>query len=744
MIGSRAELLLAAVGLSLAPVAASGQGWIEPPPGVDRGFAVERVHGDVNVRIEGRVALVEVSEWFRNHGPRVAEGHYLYPLPGEAAFRGFSLFQGDTELRGEIMDAEQARSIYEEIVRRRADPALIELAGQGLLRARVFPIEPGAERKVTLRYTQLLVRAGDALRLDWVGARSGRAGADRERAGAPTSRPSPTSFEVLVEDGGAFLEPFSPTHALEVKREGGGLAVRLSEELVGRLSLFLPLARDAIGVSVAAHRPAGEDGYVMLTLSPGRGTPEHQPRDVTVVLDVSGSMSGEKISQAQEALRSLLGTLEGDDRFRLIAFSNAVRMYSDDWVGAASPSLADARRWVDGLVADGGTNIGGALTEAFRLESPPERLPLVVFLTDGLPSVGEQSPERLADLAEQRSGRARVFAFGVGHDVNTHLLDRLGEAGRGSTQYVQPGENVERALGLLALKIRYPVVTDVEIAGAPVRLTEVYPVRLPDVFAGDELVVFARYLGDGEGRVRVRGRRSGRETTFETVGTFPRRTEANAYIPRLWASRKLGHLMRQLWTEGESESLVRQIRDVAVRYGLPSPYTSYLVQEPDALADRLALPVAFRRDAASPSPRSRPVVASGEAAVRRAQEARSFREAKTVGALQAAEDEVLEELAQGGEGTRTVGGRIFRPDGGVWVEVALDPAMEVIRVKAFSPAWLRLTEALPELRPVLRELTRVTLAGESVAIGVGPDGIETLDDGALSRLVSRFRGSGGS
>jgi len=742
MVGSRAGFVLSMLACTLAPVAAWGQGWIEPPPGVVSGFVVERVRGEVHVRIDGRVALVEVSEWFRNEGRRAAEGHYLYPLPGEAVFRGFSLFQGDAELRGEIMDAEQARAIYEEIVRRRADPALIELAGEGLLRARVFPIEPGTERKVTLRYTQLLERAGDALQLDWVGARSGGAQQGPERPDTP--RQSPTSFEMLVEDGSAFLEPFSPTHPLEVGRAGGALTVRLSGELVGRLSLFLPLAHDAIGVSVAAHRPPGEDGYAMLTLSPGRGAPGHQARDITVVLDVSGSMSGEKIAQAQEALRSLLGTLERDDRFRLIAFSNAVRLHSDRWVGATAASVDDARRWVDGLVADGGTNIGGALTEAFRLESPPERLPLVVFLTDGLPSVGEQSPERLADLAEQRSGRARVFAFGVGHDVNTHLLDRLGEVGRGSTEYVQPGESVERALGLLAVKIRHPILTDVEIAGAPVQLAEVYPIRLPDVFAGDELVVFARYRGEGEGRLRVQGRKAGRETAFETVASFPGRTEANAYIPRLWASRKLGHLMRQLWTEGESESLVRQIRDVAVRYGLPSPYTSYLVQEPDMLADGVARPIGLRRDGASSMPQSRPSMASGEAAVRRAVEARSFREAKSVGALQAAEDEVLDRLGLRAEATRTVGGRIFRLDGGVWVEAALDPIVEVIHVKAFSAAWFRLTEALPELRPVLRDLTRVTVAGASVAISVGADGVETLDNDDLSRLVSRFRGRGRS
>ncbi len=742
MIRARPSLKWVAAALALSPASARGQGWIEPPPGMSPGSAVERVRGEVHVRIDGRVALVEVSEWFRNVGPRVAEGHYLYPLPREAVFRGFSLFQGDAELRGEIMDADRARSIYEEIVRRRADPALIELAGQGLLRARVFPIEPGAERKVTLRYTQLLGRAGDALQLDWVGARGGSDRPGHEGPAGPPSLQSLTTFDLRVDDGGAFLDPFSPTHALEVEREGGALLVRLADALAGRLSLFFPLARDAIGLSVVAHRPAGEDGYVMLTLSPGRGTAPTQPRDLTVVLDVSGSMSGEKIAQAQEALRGLLGTLDRRDRFRLVAFSNAVHMHSADWVEPTARTLRDARAWVDGLVADGGTNIGGALSEAFRLVSPPQRLPIVVFLTDGLPSVGEQSPERLADMAEERAGRARVFAFGVGHDVNTHLLDRLGEAGRGSTQYVQPGENVERALGLLAAKVQHPVLTDVEIAGAPVRLTEMYPVRLPDVFAGDELVIFARYQGAGEGRLRVRGQRAGREAFFETSASLPGRTDANAYIPRLWASRKLGHLMRQLWTEGETESLVRQIREVATRYGLPSPYTSYLVQEPDVLADRRFFPLGFQRGDGVQVPPASPAAASGEAAVRRAQEARSLREAKTVDALQAAERDMVGRLGNGAMETRTAGGRIFRSKDGVWVDVALDPATEVVQVKAFSPAWLRLTEALPEIRPVLRELTHVTLAGEAVALEIGPEGVESLDDRALSRLVTRFRRSG--
>jgi len=473
---------------------------------------------------------------------------------------------------------------------------------------------------------------------------------------------------------------------------------------------------------------------------------------VTVVLDVSGSMSGEKIEQAKSALRTLLGSLGRDDRFRLVAFSNDVRPQSEAWTDARGVGLERARAWVDGLVADGGTNIGGALDEAFRLESPRGRLPVVLFLTDGLPSVGEQSPERLADRAQARAGRARVFAFGVGHDVNTHLLDRLSEAGRGSTEYVEPGENVERAVSLLAAKVSHPVLTDLELGDAPVRLTEIYPVRIPDVFAGEELILFGRYTGQGRGTVQVRGQRAGRVERFATSADFPRSSDANAFIPRLWASRKLGHLTRQIWTEGETPGLVEEIRTVALRYGLPSPYTSYLVQEPDVVADapgtlgaaRRQLGARFEQIVAS-APSVAPKSASGAGAVRMAAEARRMRDASSMGALEEAEADLADRLdLAGGAAARVVAGRIFRWDEGVWKDVAHPESGPVVQVKAYSAAYFGLLKALPELRPVLRELDPVLVAGGRVSIQIGDQGAETLSEAQMNDMVTRFRQAPGA
>jgi Ca-activated chloride channel family protein len=724
-----------------APVGA--QGWIEPLPGrLDPG--VVKVRTNVIVRVTDRVAAVEVEEWFRNGGGvPFGEGDYLYPLPGEAVFQNFSLFQGDVELRGETLPADRARAIYEDIVRRRKDPALIELVGHGLVRARVFPIGAGETRRIIMRYTQVLDRAGDALQFRYAagGRFAGIAPAGQERVQGPqhTAEPAPLTFRLIVEGGERFRDPFSPTHEVRVTRDDGRLEVRPQDSLTGDFALFLPLAGNAVGLTLAAHRPSGEDGYFMLTLSPEQVAAAHVPRDVTVVVDVSGSMSGEKMEQARGALRQLLGTLAVQDRVRLIAFSTGVRSWREDWTVATPAALRDAREWVERLSPDGGTNISGALEEAFRATSPAARLPIVVFMTDGLPSTGETNPERITAEAERTHGRARVFAFGVGYDVNTQLLDGLSAAARGSTQYVQPGEDVEQAVGALAAKVQHPVLADLELGDAPVRLTEVYPSRLPDLFAGEELIVFGRYEGGAEsGSLTVAGTRSGRSERYTTTARFPRHTNDNDFIPRLWASRKLGALTRTIRLEGANPERIDEVRRTALRYGLLSEYTSYLVLEPGALVAR-GNPPAVSLDA---------LVVTGQAAVASAEQSRRERETRTladVAATQKSADSLRAAGAVAGNGAlqagaRTVAGRGFTLRAGVWTDVSHATSKRVVVVRAFGDAYFALLRALPELEPYWKELASSLVAGADVSLRVGDDGEDRLTAAEVARIVTRFRG----
>ena len=706
---------------------AMAQGWIEPVRPMPQ-FGVRKVRTAVNVEVSGRIARVEVEEWFRNDGGGLGEADYLYPLPSGAVFNNFSLFQGDKELRGETMNADQARAIYEDIVRRKKDPALIELAGHGLLRSRVFPIAAGETRKITLRYTQVMSRAGDALQLKYA-AGTGRA-------------ESPASFTMTIADGRAYGTPFSPTHEMDVRRTGGRVTVRPAADLTGDLELFLPLVRGAVGITAVTHRPSREDGFVMLTLSPGEAQTEVVARDITAVIDVSGSMSGEKIAQARNALRALLASLNERDRFRLIAFSDQVRSYREDWTVATRSTVAQAEQWVDRLRAEGGTNIAGALAEAFDAASPDSRVPFVIFVTDGLPSIGEQNPERIAERVERTRGRARVFAFGVGYDVNTYLLDRLSSAARGSTQYVQPNEDVERAVSRLAQKIQRPVLTDLRIAGSPARLVEVYPAQLPDLFAGEDLVVFARYEGSGTGPITITGRRNGRTETFATRVSFPSHELDNEFVTKLWAARKVGSLAQQLKLKGPNQEILEALRQTALRYGIISEYTSYLVLEEEdqrMVRQQNARPsvgriAGNRAPNSPPPPPAAPAAASGQGAVVHAEAMRRVREASSAADLESAQ----KMAADASSGMRMIAGRSFRDTNGVWTDQR-HQKQTVVTIEPFSSAYFDVLRAMPELEPIWKALPHSLTAGKQVSVAVKGGGIKQISAAELTRLVQRFR-----
>ena len=719
--------------IAVLGLTASGhaQGWIDPIR-PQPSFGVHKLRTSVTVHVAGRVATVEVEELFRNDGPPFGEGDYLYPLPGEAIFSNFSLYQGERELRGETMDAAKARSIYEAIVRRKRDPALIELVSHGLLRARVFPIASGETRKITLRYTQLLTRAGDALQFRYA---AGSANAsprpmpvvmsDDVRRQRPVTA-APLTFTLIIDDARAFGAPFSPTHEVRVERMGNRVVVRPNAEISGDFDVFMPLARGAVGLTMVSYRPSEEPGFFMLTVSPGKVAERAVPRDITAVIDVSGSMSGEKIEQARAALHALLGTLAAGDRFRLIAFSDQVRSFRREWLTATRSNIDSAEDWIQTLQANGGTNIAGALQEAFVLGSPAERLPFVIFITDGLPSVGEENPERLAQRAQRSRGRTRVFAFGVGYDVNTYLLDALSAAARGSTQYVKPGEDVTRPIATLANRIRFPVLADLRIGDAPVTIAEIYPVELPDLFADEELIIVGRYHGAARGRISIRGSRAGRTELFSTDADFTAHQLGNEFISRIWAARKVGYLSQRLRLRGNDEETLQQLRETALRYGILSEYTSYLVQEPQ-LADLSGpVPPMVRREF------------SGQAAVGAAEAARAKREVKTAAAVQAL---VASDQAQNASADRrVVAGRSFRNVGGTWTDALHEKAaQDVVVIEPFSNAYFAVLRALPELASYWKVLPNVLVSGRRVSVQLASGGAKDLSAGRIADIVKRFR-----
>jgi len=734
-----AGLLLAAAATPLA-----AQGWIEIERPINTPVpangGVVRVSSTVHTIVEGHVARIEVVEEFRNLGGAMAEGNYLYPLPGEAVFSGFSLWMGDKEVRGETMNAEQARAIYEEIVRRKRDPALLSLAGTGLVRAQVFPIQRGETRKVMLRDPQVLERAGDALRVRYnLGQRDGgHAGWGDRRDAAGGS----FTWRLEIPASADFGTPYSPTHQLVTRRGSGGLEISLDPGASGEVEVFLPLRRNLVGTSIVSYAPGGEDGYFMLLLAPpAAGTTEALPRDVSLVVDVSGSMSGAKIEQAREALNQALGTLGPRDRFRVIAFSSGVHQFREGFVTATPDHLAEARQFVAGLQAEGGTNIAGALDVVLDGAVPEERVAFVIFLTDGVPSVGELAPDRIAEEASTRVGSRRLFTFGVGTDVNTYLLDRLAVQGHGAATYVAPDANVEVAVGSLLGKIQHPALANLRIVSAPVTFAQMTPTNLPDLFYGEELVVFGRYRGHADGQVVLEGERNGRRERFVATASFPAVDDQDEFVSRLWASRRIGELTRQARLEGASESLIAQIRELGLRYGILTEYTSYLVQEPDAVAGQRPrqgnLPATLQGGAAAAPSQT------GAMAFRRAEGSAKMAEADNLAAADvAAERQLADARTDGGASpsARRVGNRVFVERKGVWTDAAWTDSVPVVSVAPYSTAYFELARALPEILPGLGLGEPVLISGRHIAIRIADGGLMTLTPDKLASTVREFRG----
>ncbi|HYL55623.1 MAG TPA: VIT domain-containing protein [Gemmatimonadales bacterium] len=710
--------------LLLPLVGAAGQGWIEPvrPLPMPRG-AVTKIRSAVQVAVTGRVARVSVEEWFRNDGALLDEASYLYPLPGEATFSDFSLWQGDRELKGEPMDAGQARAIYEEIVRRKRDPALIELAGHGLVRARIFPIAAGETRKITLRYTQLLDRVGDAWRFRYV-------------AGTGPGATAPRGVRIAVDSASRIGDPYSPTHRVTSRRDADRLDVTLADSAArGDFELLLPIARGLVGMSLITNQPVGEDGFFMLLLAPGRGTGAKPSvsRDLVAVVDVSGSMSGEKLDQARAALVQLLGGLRSGDRFRVISFGSGVRRFATGWTPAVPDSVRAAQDWVRRLDTDGGTNIAGALTEAFAEPPRDGALGVVVFLTDGMPTVGETDPEHIAEQAERGRGPFRVFAFGIGYDVNTYLLDRLTERARGVTEYIQPGGDIEQAVGALAAKIASPVLTDLAIRGDGVELYDLQPQGLPDLFGGDELVVFGRYRGAGSGErsVTVTGRRNGHEERFTTTARFGDEQASLDYVQQLWAARKAGALSQEIRLHGANPEIVSELQRLALRYGILTEYTSYLVQEPGVVA---RVPDLLNA-------RPAPAAQVGSEAVGRAKAEKRMAGSLNLDAVVVTEAADSLAAVERGSVTRAqrVGGRMFTWRDSTWTDIAYGDSLRVVTVEPFSDAYFALLRALPELRGPAALGSSVLVAGRRVSLKIAAGGKTTWTDGELAAVVRDFR-----
>ena len=579
---------------SVAPVAP-----VPPsPPAVVGPVRLDRV--TVDATVTDGIATTRVTQEVRNPTERPQEATYLFPLPVDAAVSDFALWVDGERWDAELLPSAEARRLYENIVRERRDPALLEYAGRGVFRARIFPVPPGGNRQVTLEYTQALAPEAGLNRFSYPLA-----------GGAQGGTLSSLAATVRLRSAQPLRAIYSPSHEVAIQRLGENEAVVSFEAgnvaPRGSFDLVFGTGQGDVGATLLSYRRGNEDGTFLLLLAPRPQSTTAVAKDVILVLDTSGSMAGPKIEQARGALRYVLENLNGDDRFGVVTFNSVVDSFADRLQSMDARPRALA--YVDRLTAQGGTNIQEALLTALR-QVQPDRPTYLIFLTDGQPTNGVTDPNRIARaVGDAAAPNVRLFVFGVGYDVNTVLLDRLARENHGAADYVKPDENLEERLSAFYTKVASPVLTDVRLEFSR-SIRDLYPDPLPDLFAGQQLLVVGRYTSGGPTTVALEGSVDGRRErlAFGDLSLVEDDRRAS-YLPGLWATRRVGTLLERLRLLGTSREVVDEVVALSTRYGIVTPYTSFFVNEQVDVANangrREAGDQVQRQVAAAPAARRR-------------------------------------------------------------------------------------------------------------------------------------------
>ncbi|MCI0712659.1 MAG: VWA domain-containing protein [Chloroflexi bacterium] len=656
----------------------------------------------VDVEITDQIAKTRVTQVFVNDTDFVAEGTYVFPLPPGVTISDLEMIIDGEPIQAKILEKDEARRIYDEIVRQIRDPALLEYVGSNAIQANVFPIPPGDQRTLEIEFNQLLtvedglVNYVYPLRTDYI-------------SDTPVQD---LSIRVSVDSNDPIGNIYSPTHRIAIDRQGENAFVAGFETVNAReqtdFRLYYGIATDEVSMNLLTYKEsANEDGYFVALVSPPVAVAEDRiiPKDVIIVLDNSGSMFGNKWDQAVEATKFVLDNLNAEDRFNVITFSTGVRVYAPALQGISE--VTEARDWISGIEAIGGTNINEALLTALQ-QTEGERQTVILFLTDGLATEGVvETADILKNFEDGVRDNISVFTFGVGDDVDTFLLDQLSDSYSGASAYVRPMEAIDEEVGSLYNKIRAPLLTDILLEVEGVDIYDVYPAsdNIPDLFIGTQLVIVGRYSGSaGNGSLSLKGKVDGENMSFVYENhEFRQNAGGEELIPRLWATRRIGDLLNTIRLNGENPELVDSIVRLSIRYGIITPYTSFLITEDDIFTQTGRTEVLQE---AEDSTSFLDDEASGEGAIEASESSRNMRDADVAQAPGAPADgfgggyDGNEEApvgantnAAGPAPIQIAGDRTFVMREGKWIDTTYDAdTMETIEIEFLSDEYFNLLD----------------------------------------------------
>jgi Ca-activated chloride channel family protein len=693
---------------------------IVPPNWNFEGLKIE--YQRVNTMIEDQVATTHIDQLFVNDNDWMLEGVYLFPLPAGATVSELTMWVDGVPIESKILEADEARQIYDEIVRQWRDPALLEYVGSSAIQANVFPIPPHDERRIEIEYSQILPAENGLIHYVYPQSTNLYSNSPLDNQ----------NIRVEVKSDEEIRTIYSPSHQVSIDRDGDyravvgyeGINVTPDEDF----EVYYSVSQEDIGLNLISYREPGQDGFFLLLVAPSVDVDpgEVVKKDVILVVDNSGSMEGDKLSQAKEAALFVIDHLNEGDRFNIISFSTGVRSFARNLAPAGD--AGDYESYIASMEALGGTNISQALLDAVA-QADDARPTTVIFLTDGLATEGIIETPLIVDAVRQQTPEnVRIFAFGVGDDVDTLLLDSITEGHGGATTYVRPGQQIDEAVSAFYAKVSTPVLADISIDFDDIIVEQVYPQNLPDLFAGTQLVLAGRYREGGPATITLSGEVNGREQTFVYDDNSFRQNGGDDFIPRLWATRAIGNLLSQIRLHGEDPELVQSVVNLSIRYGIITPYTSYLIEEDDIFT-QTGRNTMFEETLQS---FAAPAAVSGADAVSEAASESVMREAEVVVMPTVSFSSKDGEMISSDEVMQLVGSKTFVLRDSVWMDTAFDADNQERQEVGFaSDVYFDLLSAAPELGQYLALGPQVLVVhqGQVYEIVEGPgQGSVTMPD----------------
>jgi Ca-activated chloride channel family protein len=540
------------------------------------GGVLEIIEHDVSVTINNGVAVTEITQVFRNTEKRQVEALYTFPVPKGASVSNFSMWINGQEMIGEVLEKERAREIYNSYKQKKRDPGLLEQTDYKTFEMRIFPIGAGAEQRVQIAYYQELDFDNDWTTFVYPLATVTRPTIDSRVQGR-------FSASLNIKSAIPIVALESPSHKqdfLVVKHSDNYYEASLESrdgDLARDLVLAFQVSRPQTGLDLITSKEQGDDGYFSLTLTAGEELEKNQTgSDYVFILDVSGSMQNEaKLSTSRNSVDAFINALSPEDQFEIITFNRQVNTLFNGLQNADAASLEQAANFLISQEARGGTHLKPALTTAYKYGNPDRTLNAVI-LSDGMTEQAER--QQLISLINSRPANIRVFCIGVGNEVNRPLLKQIAEDAGGLAAFISQGDDFKRQAKAFRRKLMHPVAVDLAIAVDGVRVYDLVPEKMPNLYHGVPVRVYGRYSRSGEGTVLLKGTVNGRPIETTATLEFPAVDENNPEIERMWAWQRVQKLQEKIDMTGSKDSVDAIIR-LGETYSIASVYTSFLVLE---------------------------------------------------------------------------------------------------------------------------------------------------------------------